>query len=269
MQNIDKGLNKIIREAEQVLQASANLTKKTNIHISPGVNRAAKRMKEYRELTKKRRLSLDEKRALLSYTPKQVAKSRALSQKTYQNRLDTFRKLVGREIEPGEYAELRFLTPKQLVKKHDILAIEKPKLGNNISGNPEVEVNTSSTPDDFPDAFTAVEFPTNIRWWDIPESLRRSSTERRSRGVLYENQEVFWSNPESIKLGTFFSAGTDGISQTVITAIRQILVATGNTNILIDPKDSGARFAVYREEWNNVDELAPDYTTSRKYRKKQ
>lgn len=259
MPNIDKELNKIIRDAERILRESTKSAKKVNVHISPAVSRAAKRMKEYKELTKKRRLSLDEKRALLSYTPKQVTKSHALSQKTYQNRLDTFRKLTGREIEPGEYAELRYLTPKQLIKKHNI----------SIADSQAPENNPSDTSDDFPNVFTAVEFPTNIRWWDIPGSLRRSSTERRSRGILYENQEFFWSNPESIKLGAFFFSGVNGLSQTVIGAVRQILVSTGNTNILIDPADSGSRFAVYKEEWDNVDQLAPDYTESRKYRKKQ
>lgn len=258
MPKTDKELNKIIRDAEKVLRASTKPASKTSIHISPEVRRAAKKIDKYRKLTKKHRLSLSEKRALLLYTPNQVAKEQTLSQKTYQKRLDAFRKLVAREIEPGEHASLRYLTPKQLAKKSSTqTAIE-----------PNSETTPTNSPDDFPDTFTAVEFPTNIRWWDIPENLRRSSTERRSRGVLYENQDFFWTNPESIKLGSFFAAGSDGISQTVIGAVRQILVATGNTNILIDPNDTGKRFAVYKEEWDNVEELAPDYTESRQYRKK-
>lgn len=255
MPKTDKELNRIIREAERVLRASAKPASKTNVHVSPEIMRLAKKMSAYKELTKKKRLSLDEKRALLSYTPKQVARERNLSQKSYQKRLDAFRKLTGREIEPGEYARLRYLTPKQLIRNDNTAIADAQK--------------EESATDNFPDIFTPVEFPTNIRWWDIPESLRRSATERRSRGILYENQEYFWNNPESIKLGAFFFAGVNGISQTVIGAARQILVATGNTNILIDPKDSGARFAVYKEEWDNVEELSPDYTESRAYRKKK
>ena len=107
-----------------------------------------------------------------------------------------------------------------------------------------------------------------VRWWDVPSIIKSSAEERKSGGLLYENSEIFWDNPDSISLTRLFFEGVDGRQWSIIMALRSILVANGYGDILITPDDSQDRFAVYREEWSNVEELSPDYKTTRKYRKK-
>ena len=250
MLKADKELKKIIREAEKVLEQSSKPVAAGKIKVSKEALRAAKAFNIYKELTGKKRLSDIEKRALLKYTPKQVAKESKLKQKTYEKRLQAFKDLVKRDISPGEYADLRYLTAAQLQKKIGIPTKEEKPEKN-----------------DFPDTFKDVDFPT-VRWWDVPTVIRSSAEERRIGGLLYENAGIFWDNPDSISLARLFYEGVDGRQWSVIMALRSILVANGYGNILISPDELKDRFAVYREEWDNIEELAPDYKTTRKYRKK-
>lgn len=251
MVNKNKDATRIIRDAEKFLKESSKKPTKVNIKVSGEAMKLAKAYNKYKELSGKKRLSVDEKRALLKYTPKQVLKSKKITQKTYEKRIVAFKKLIGRDPTSSEYADLRYLTALQVYSK------SKP--------NPELTEEESEV--SYPDVFTNVEFPT-VRWWDIPSIIRSSAEERRSGGLLYENTEILWSNPEKISLARFFFGGVDGKQFSVIMALRTILMANGYSNILISPKDLTQRFAVYREEWENVEELAPDYVETRRYRKK-
>lgn len=255
MPKTDKKLKRIIREAEKILESSTKPVPAGKIRVSKEALKAAKAFNQYKELTGKRKLSDVERRALLKYTPKQVAKESSLKQKTYEKRLQAFKELVNRDISPGEYADLRYLTAKQLQKK-----IGKYESERNDNGS-------KNTEPEFPDTFKDVNFPT-VRWWDIPSIIKSSAEERRSGGLLYENSEIFWDNPDNISLARLFYEGIDGRQWSIIMALRSILVANGHGDILISPDESRDRFAVYREEWNSVEELSPDYKTTRKYRKK-
>lgn len=250
MAKADKEFKKIIRDAEKVLEQSSKPVAAGKIKVSKEALRAAKAFNTYRELTGKKKLSDIEKRALLKYTPKQVAKEGKLKQKTYEKRLQAFKGLVKRDILPGEYADLRYLTAAQLQKKIGIPAKDE-----------------TSKEDNFPDIFKDVDFPT-VRWWDVPTVIRSSAEERKVGGLLYENSGIFWDNPDSVSLARLFYEGINGRQWSVIMALRSILMANGHGNILISPDESRDRFAVYLEEWKNVEELAPDYKTTRKYRKK-
>lgn len=255
MPKTDKELKKIIREAEKILESSTKPVLAGKIKASREALKAAKAFNQYKELTGKRKLSDVEKRALLKYTPKQVAKESSLKQKTYEKRLQAFKELVNRDISPGEYADLRYLTAKQLQKRIGKYESER----NDDEGK--------NTKPEFPDTFKDVNFPT-VRWWDVPSIIRSSAEERRSGGLLYENSEIFWDNPDNISLARLFYEGIDGRQWSIIMALRSILVANGFGDILISPNESRERFAVYREEWNSVEELSPDYKTTKKYRKK-
>lgn len=255
MSKTDKELRKIIREAERVLKSSSKPVAAGKIKVSKEALKAAEAFNQYKELTGKRRLSDLERRALLKYTPKQVAKESNLKQKTYERRLQAFKELVNRDISPGEYADLRYLTAKQLQKRIGKYESER----NNSEGK--------NTEPEFPNTFKDVDFPA-VRWWDIPSVIKSSAEERRSGGLLYENSELFWDNPDNISLTRLFFEGVDGRQWSIIMALRSILVANGYGNILISPDESRDRFAVYREEWYDVEELSPDYKTTRKYRKK-
>lgn len=258
MPKTDKELKKIIREAERVLESSSKPVAAGKIKISKESLKAAKAFNKYKELTGKKKLSDTERRALLKYTPKQVAKESALKQSTYEKRLKAFKELMNRDIQPGEYADLRYLTAKQLQKR---IGSYEDKITN-----AEGERNDSEG-DGFSDIFNDVDFP-SVRWWDVPSVIRSSTEERRSGGLLYENAEIFWDDPDKISLARLFYEGIDGRQWSVIMALRSILVANGYSDILISPDESRDRFAVYREEWNNVGGLSPDYKTTRKYRKK-
>lgn len=255
MPKTNKELKRIIREAEKVLESSAKPVPAGKIKVSKEALKAAKAFNQYKELTGKRRISDTEKRALLKYTPKQVAKENSLKQKTYEKRLQAFRELVNRDISPSEYADLRYLTARQLQKKNE--GYENEQNGAEDKKNEP----------GFPDTFKDVNLPT-VRWWDVPSIIKSSAEERKSGGLLYENSEIFWDNPDSISLTRLFFEGVDGRQWSIIMALRSILVANGYGDILIAPDDSQDRFAVYREEWSNVEELSPDYKTTRKYRKK-
>ena len=258
MPKINKELKKIIREAEKVLESSSRPVAAGKMKISKEALRAAKTFNKYKELTGKKKLSDIEKRALLKYTPKQVAKESTLKQSTYEKRLKAFRELMNRDIQPGEYADLRYLTAKQLQKR--IGAYE-----SEVSDTKD-EKNESEA-DAFPDTFKDVDFP-SVRWWDIPSIIRSSAEERRAGGLLYENSGIFWDDPDKISLARLFFEGVDGRQWSIIMALRSILVANGYSDILISPDESRDRFAVYREEWNSVAELSPDYKTTRRYRRK-
>lgn len=259
MPTTDKELKKIIREAEKVLESSSRPVAAGKIKISKESLKAAKAFNKYKELTGKKKLSGTEKRALLKYTPKQVAKEGTLKQSTYEKRLKAFKELMNRDIQPGEYADLRYLTAKQLQKRIGSSYEDK-------ATNAEGETNDSGG-NEFPDTFKGVDFP-SVRWWDVPSVIRSSAAERRPGGLLYENSEIFWDDPGKISLARLFYEGVDGRQWSIIMALRSILVANGYSDILISPDESRERFAVYREEWNSVGELSPDYKTTRKYRKK-
>lgn len=258
MPKTNKELKKIIREAEKVLESSSRPVAAGKMKISKEALRAAKAFSKYKELTGKKKLSDVEKRVLLKYTPKQVAKESTLKQSVYEKRLKAFRKLMNRDIQPGEYADLRYLTARQLQKKIGTYESEV--------SDAKGEGNESET-DEFPDVFEDVDFP-SVRWWDIPSIIRSSAEERRAGGLLYENAGIFWDDPDKISLARLFFEGVDGRQWPVIMALRSILVANGYSDILISPDESRDRFAVYREEWNGVEELSPNYKTTRKYRKR-
>lgn len=258
MPKTDKELKKIIREAEKVLESSSKPVAAGKMKISREVLRAAKAFNKYKELTGKRKLSDTEKRALLKYTPKQVMKESTLKQSAYEKRLKAFKELMNREIEPGEYANLRYLTAKQLQKR---IGEYKKETADAKGEENKPEENG------FPDIFKDVDFP-SVRWWDVPSVIRSSAEERRIGGLLYENAGIFWDDPDKISLARLFFEGVDGRQWSIIMALRSILVANGYSDILISPDESRDRFAVYREEWNGVEELSPDYKTTRKYRKK-
>lgn len=258
MLKTDKELKKIIREAEKVLKSSNKPVAAGKMKISKESLKTAKAFNKYKELTGKKRLSDAEKRALLKYTPKQVAKEGALKQSTYEKRLKAFKELMNRDIQPGEYADLRYLTARQLQKR---ISLDEDKATSAEDKRDESEE------DSFPDTFKDVDFP-SVRWWDIPSVIRSSAEERKSGGLLYENAGIFWDDPDKVSLARLFYEGVDGRQWSIIMALRSILVANGHSDILISPDESKDRFAVYHEEWYNIEELSPDYKATRKYRKK-
>ena len=258
MPKTNKELKKIIREAEKVLESSSRPVAAGKMKISKEALRAAKAFNKYKELTGKKKLSDTEKRALLKYTPKQVAKESTLKQSAYEKRLKAFRELMNRDIQPGEYADLRYLTARQLQKR--IGAYEREVIDTKNEGS-------ESETDMFPDVFKDVDFP-SVRWWDIPSIIRSSAEERRSGGLLYENAGIFWDDPDKVSLTRLFFEGINGRQWSIIMTLRSILIANGYSDILISPDESRDRFAVYREEWSEVEELSPNYKTTRRYRKK-
>ena len=247
----NKDAAKIIRDAEKILKESSKKPTKVNIKISSETMKLAKTFNKYKELSGKKRLSIDEKHALLKYTPKQVLKSKKLTQKVYEKRIVAFKELIGHDPTPSDYVDLRYLTASQAYKR----------------SNPNPELTEEENEALYPDIFSEVDFPA-VRWWDIPSIIRSSAEERRPGGLLYENTEIFWNNPEKISLARLFFEGSDGRQFSVVMALRTILMANGYSDILISPKNVDQRFAVYREEWENAEELAPDYIETRKYRKK-
>lgn len=222
-----------------------------------------KELARYRSLTGKKRLSKEEKQAVLNYSADQVYNASKLSRNAYNKRVRAYKLLTDKPLTESDYADLKYLTPRQLANKKKLQNSEaKPTKHTDAEGINNTESTNRAA------VFSPVVFPSNIRWWDIPSTLRNSKSERRPGGSLYENQEYFWANPESVQLTRFFYNGINGKQFSVNMAMRIILQANGVTDILIDPEDTGERFAVYREEWDNAESLDAKYTTNRRYTRK-
>lgn len=256
MAKTDKEIKKIMQEAEKILRAETKNTPTTNIHISPEAKRLYKKYAEFRKLSGRRRLTNEEKEALLKYTPKQVLKQQTLSTKAFQKRLAAYEALTGTKAGFEDFASLRYLTAKQLIKKKGIEAEE-----------PDKEPEKSETPTDpFPDTFTPAILPT-ISWWSLPQMVRQSSSMRKRGSILYENTELFFSGAERIDLNHFLLTGIDGNDYSVVEFIR-LFCSTLIGDLFVDPMGEDTRFVVKSSEWDDVEALSPDYVISRRYKKK-
>lgn len=217
----------------------------------------ARRVKLYRKRSGKYNLSKQEKDALIYFTPAEVynyEKDKEIGDRRANKRSRDFEKVYG-----GNYSKkyggdarikeitarmFKYLTAKQVA---DILQIEK-----DVPEEPEWE------------EFAEVKMP-HPSWDQYPSDFRNPAVWRHDEGsFLYVNQEFFWDDGDDSDLDGLLEDGDNGYDHSLRDFWEDIFPAVAG-DILYDPGNSGEDFFVYEDEWNNVERLADDYITSRKY----
>lgn len=215
----------------------------------------ARRVELYRKRSGKHNLSKQEKDALIYFTPAEVynyEKDKEIGERRANKRSRDFEKVYG-----GNYSEkyggdarikeitarmFKYLTAKQVA---DILQIEK-----DVPEEPEWQV------------FSDVKFKP-VNWSDFPAEFRNSNIwPHDGDSFLYNNNDKFWPEPADIE--ALSRSANGGYDHEPRDFWEDIFPAVAG-DILYDPGESGEDFFVYENEWNNVERLADDYVTSRKY----
>lgn len=250
--NIERELQKIIKEAEKALRAANKVPGKTEIKVSKEAKRLGTKYRKYKELAGKKRLSKEEKYALLQYTPKQVVKARGMTDEQLKRRQKSFERMTGKKVSDYDVEELRYKTPAKLAAEFGYVKEER-------TPSPQEIKDTR-----YPDLFTPVKLP-EVQWESLPYGLRRGRQRRRGRGFLYLNADIFFTGG-MVDLQRLLLTGVDGDTDSVISFLRNV-PAISAAGILIDPGHTGDRFAVLEKEWKQGKELSPDYTVTRRYKK--
>lgn len=251
----DKELAKIERDAYEVLRAKAKGRKPVKVELPEEVKKYARNVAAYRKRTGKWRLSKEEKRALHEFTPAQVQKRFSKGfERRYKNRQRGFEKKYGKnyaekyggreDIEAIKNRLLEFVGPARAAY---VLGIEK-----DVPEEPEWE------------EFSEVKMP-HPSWDQYPSDFRNPAVWRHDEGsFLYVNQEFFWDDGDDSDLDGLLEDGDNGYDHSLRDFWEDIFPAVAG-DILYDPGNSGEDFFVYENEWNNVERLADDYVTSRRY----
>lgn len=109
--------------------------------------------------------------------------------------------------------------------------------------------------------FTVPKFPTAVSWQQLPYGIRQWPRPDSKYYLIINNI----AQAGSFDMDRLFYAGIDGVDHSNYEFFRQATpyIAHG---ILFDPGKARVMFSVLESEWRSVKELAPDYTTSRRYR---
>lgn len=243
---------KIEREAQKILRAKAQGVSPRKITGTKESREYAKKVRKLRELTGKKRLTYDQKKALHAFTAKQVAKRVEVGSKTYARRLKAFEKIYGTADEQTRYV-LEYLTPKATAKKLEIEAID--------------------TDDSLEEAtFSEVSLPGKT-WNDLPENFTRRWS-HRSGSYMYENAEILWldSSASLIDMQKLFDHGEDGDDFTNHDFFEQFTPELWKGVYLYDPDETEEKqthIMVLAREWAEVEKLPDDWVTTRKYFRKK
>jgi len=242
---------KVEREAQKILKAQAqgvNPRKVTGTKESRGY---AKRVRKLRELTGKRRLTYDQKKALHNFTARQVAKHVDAGSKTYNRRLKTFEKIYGTADEQTRYV-LEYLTPKATAKKLEIEAID---------------------PDDGLEeaTFSEVSLPKKT-WNELPAAFKK--WDHGSGSYMYENSAILWLDNAAlpIDMQKLFDEGDDGDDHTNRDFFKKFTKELWDGTYIYEPKGTKAHpnhIMVLASEWTEVVELPDDWVETRKYFRKK
>lgn len=238
-------LKRVEREAKRILTAKAKGVKLSAAKKSKAGMQYARRLLRYKEVTGKRRLSSVEKTALHLFTPMQVARRASVTSQKYARRVKAYKTKYGEPNESALYM-LQFVGPATVAKR---IGVEKP-------------------PKDEWSVFTPVELP-GVSWIRLPSAFTQGWP-HASGSYQYNNSRILWlDNAASpINLQLLFEKGQSGYDHTNADFFHDFLGTIFHGRYLYDPKNDGSHFMVLASEWMNVAELAPDYATSRKYKKK-
>lgn len=275
-------LERIEREAYKILRMkSAKPQKPKQIRVSKEVRSYARRVKKYRELSGRKRLTKEEKSALHFFTPGQVFRSQTkLTDRTYMNRIkkfetkygEKFTKKFGSSYESRDLLTytLQYLGVEQAARRFGIY--EKP--GKSTETQPE---STETTVRDGWEKFTEIEFP-DVSWEDLGSPpIRDKDWPHFSGDFLYENGNYLHAVDPNIDLNVLMSMGKWTCKDHTMLDFMSLVVPHIWGNILVDPTNAGILkenswdgiFIVKKDEWDNAEELSEDFLTSRLYKPKR
>lgn len=244
---------KIEREAQKILKAKAQGVSARKVKGTAESRAYAKKLRKFKELTGKKRLTYDQKKALHVFTARQVARHVNAGSKTYTRRLKAFEKIYGPADEQTRYV-LEYLAPKAAAKK---LEIEPPEIPD----------------DDLEEAtFSDVSLPGKT-WDDLPENFTRRWS-HRSGSYMYENADILWldSSASLIDMQRLFDHGEDGDDFTNHDFFEQFTPELWRGVYLYDPngtEEKQTHIMVLASEWAEVGKLPDDWVTTRKYFRKK
>lgn len=241
---------KIEREAQRILKAKAAGVSTRKVTGTKESREYAKKLQKLKELTGKKRLSYDQKKALHSFTAKQVLKRIDVGSKTYARRLKAFEKSYGTADEQTRYV-LEYLTPKATAKKLEIEAID--------------------TDDGLEEAtFSEVSLPKKT-WNDLPTQFKKWS--HKSGNYMYENADILWldSSADKIDMQKLFEMAekADGDDHTNYDFFNTFTNELWGGTYIYDPEAKKEHIMVLTSEWKQVKKLPDDWTKTRKYFRKK
>lgn len=244
-------LKRVERDAKRILKAKAKGIKLPAAKKSKSGMKYARRLTRYKEITGKKRLSSVEKAALHLFTPTQVARRVSVTSSKYARRVKAYKARYG-ELNDVALYFLQFAGPVAAARR--IGAEEKPEKDKKASEDWSV--------------FTPVSLP-GVSWVRLP-SVFTQRWAHASGSYQYNNSRILWlDNAASpINLQLLFEKGDSGYDHTNADFFHDFLGTIFRGQYLYDPNNDGSHFIVLASEWTNVAELAPDYATSRKYKKK-
>lgn len=250
--NLPNELKRVEREAQRVLAAKAKGVKLPAVKKSKAGMQYARRLSRYKEITGKKRLSRVEKTALHLFTPTQVARRASVTSQKYARRVKAYKARYGEPDATALYA-LQFAGPVTAAKR--IGVEEKPKEDRKASEDWAV--------------FTPVTLP-GVSWLRLPSAFT-NGWGHESGTYQYNNSRILWldNSAAPINLQMLFDNGHSGYDHTNADFFHDFLGTIYRGKYLYDPNNDGSHFMVLASEWLNVAELAPDYATSRKYKKKE
>lgn len=272
-------LERIEREAYKLLRSKTTSLKKTTpIRVTKATRSYARRIKKYRKISGRKRLTKEEKTALHYFTPGQVFRSQTkLTDKTYMNRIKKFEAKYKEKFETkfGSSYEsrdlltytLQYLGVEQAARRFGIY--EKPQ-------KPE-ELPTELPGDDGWEKFTEVAFP-EVSWEDLgTPPIRDKDWPHFSGDFLYENGGYLYGSDPNIDLSILMSMGRWRCRDHTMLDFMSLVVPHIWKDILVDPTNAGILrtntcdgiFIVKKNEWNNVAELGDDFLYSRRYKPKR
>ena len=239
-------LKRVEREARKILAAKAKGVKIPAAKKSKAGMQYARRLSRYKEITGKKRLSRVEKTALHLFTPTPVSRRASVTSPKYARRVKAYKARYG---EPNALAlySLQFIGPATAAKRMGVA--EKPKEDKNWS------------------VFTPVLLP-GVSWIRLPSAFTRGWP-HASGSYQYNNSRILWldNSATPINLQLLFENGQSGYDHTNADFFHDFLGTIFRGRYLYDPNSDGSHFMVLASEWADVAELAPDYATSRKYKK--
>ena len=245
-------LKRVEREAQRILKAKAKGVKLPAVKKSKAGMQYARRLSRYKEITGKKRLSSVEKTALHLFTPTQVARRASVTSQKYARRVKAYKARYGEPDAAALYA-LQFAGPGTVARR--IGVEEKPKKDKKASEDWSV--------------FTPVSLP-GVSWVRLPSAFTQGWP-HESGSYQYNNSRILWLDNAAapINLQLLFENGQSGYDHTNADFFHDFLGTIFRGRYLYDPNNDGSHFMVLASEWANVAELAPDYVTSRKYKKKE
>lgn len=243
-------LKRVEREAQRILTAKAKGVKLPAAKKSKAGTQYARRLSRYKEITGKKRLSRVEKTALHLFTPSQVARRASVTSQKYARRVKAYKARFG-EPDAAALYSLQFSGPVTTARRLDVE--EKPK--------------KDKKPEEW-SVFTPVSLP-GVSWVRLSSAFTQGWP-HASGSYQYNNSRILWLDNAAapINLQLLFENGQSGYDHTNADFFHDFLGAIFHGRYLYDPNNDGSHFVVIASEWMNVAELAPDYATSRKYKKK-